>query len=92
MQLRSLHVLDGAQEVLQLSLPAGYSSYRGGLLTFAPDGRLVVALATDGGVELCVVDISEKTFRSLFRWSGERLVSVAVGQKLVWPIARQTKL
>ncbi len=91
MQHRSLHVLDGAQEVFQLPLPTGYSSYRGGLLTFATDGTLVVALATDGGVELCVIDISEKTFGSLFRWSGERLVSLAIGQKLDWPIAQQMK-
>ncbi|MEJ2704690.1 MAG: redoxin domain-containing protein [Sedimentisphaerales bacterium] len=88
MQPRSLHVLDGAQEVFQLPLPVGYSSYRSGLLIFAPEGKLVVALATHAGVELCVADVSEKTFGSLFRWSGERLVTLAVGQKLDWPIVQ----
>ena len=91
MRRRSLHVLDGEQEVFQLPLPAGYSSYRGGLLTFAPDGTLVVALATGEGVELCILDPGEKSYQALFRWSGERLVSLAVGRKLTWSTAQQTK-
>jgi hypothetical protein len=51
-------------------------------MAFGPDGSLVVALASSGGVELAQVDLKEKVFRTLFAWQGERLVAVAFGPKM----------
>ena len=80
----NLRIFEKAAETANLSYPKDMRVYYGGVLAFAPDGTLVVALESAAGVELAVADIKLNAFRTLCSWNGDRLVSFALGPRLPW--------
>jgi hypothetical protein len=54
-------------------------------MAFGPGGNPVVALHLGGNkFEVVQADLDRKEFRTLFVWDQSRVVSLAVGPKLLW--------
>lgn len=80
-----VQVFYGEEKIVRLGFRKGQTPYRSGLLAIGPERLILAAVRTSVGVEIVEADIAQNSFRTLFRWQGERLVCLAVGTRLPWP-------
>jgi hypothetical protein len=79
-----LVVFEEARQEDSLSYPDRKTKWHSAL-AYGADGSLVMALHLGGtDYDIVQVDLSKKTFRSLFVWKGERVVSLTVAKKMAW--------
>jgi hypothetical protein len=79
-----LRVFEDAREVLKLPFPAGKSKWHD-TLAFGLDGTLIMALHLgQTNYDVVLADFKAQTFRPLFSWNRIRVVSLAVGPKMIW--------
>jgi hypothetical protein len=81
-------IFDGDSLVKTLRLPLDRSLYRHGLLSFAREGRVVVAAEPagkpDSGVWLLELATKDDSARELFLWRKEPILDFVVGPRMPW--------
>jgi hypothetical protein len=78
----------GETLVKALRLPANKALYRQGLVSFGPDGSIVVAARPaddpNGEVWLLKLDAKDDSVRSLFPWKRQPIADFVVGPRMPW--------
>lgn len=81
-------VMEGEEIVKKLKLPANKRHFRNGLLSFAPDGSVVVAARpadeSEGEPWLIQYSTKDDSVRNLFPWKYDRMVDFVVGPRMYW--------
>ena len=88
----TIKIYEGTQFVKDLSLPSGKKFYKGGLLSFGPDGSVCVAVQDENNEQadvwfLCYHFEKGKfsnNVSTLFKWTHEEIQDFAVGTRLPW--------
>jgi hypothetical protein len=81
----TIKVYEGPQFLKDLRLPANYSFYKGGLMSFGPDGSLCVATRNDKDeVWILCFHVDKNKVTNSFKWTHEEMQDFAVGTRLLW--------
>ncbi len=89
-----IKIYEGQQFVKELTLPPNYNFYKGGLMSFGPDGSLCVAAQNDKEEVwiLCFhqdkkkdgTDSNKWSVTNSFKWTNEEMQDFAVGARMPW--------
>ena len=88
-----IQVYEGLQHVKNLRLPPGKKFYKGGLMSFGPDGSLCVAIQDSeneqGDVWIMCFNVDKSTANknvvsNSFKWTHEEMQDFAVGTRMLW--------
>jgi hypothetical protein len=83
-----IKVYDGQQFLKDLRLPAQKKFYKGGLMSFGPDGSLCVAVQDadneQGEVWILCYHVDKEQVTNSFKWTNEEMQDFAVGTRMPW--------
>ncbi|MEI8375466.1 MAG: hypothetical protein WCJ35_21815 [Planctomycetota bacterium] len=83
-----IKVYEGQQFLKNLRLPPQKSFYKGGLMSFGPDGSLCVAVQDSeneqGDVWILCFHVDKEQVTNSFKWTNEEMHGFAVGTRLLW--------
>jgi hypothetical protein len=78
-------VYEGQQFVKALRLPPEDKFYKGGLMSFGPDGSLCVAVQNDKDeVWILCFNVDKDQVTNSFKWTSEEIQDFAVGTRMLW--------
>ena len=84
----SIKVYEGPQYLKTLRLPPNKRFYKGGLMSFGPDGSLCVAVQDDdnpsGDVWILAYHVDKEKVTNSFKWTHEEMQDFAVGTRMIW--------
>jgi hypothetical protein len=80
-----IKVYEGQQFLKNLRLPPEDRFYKGGLMSFAPDGSLCVAVQNDKDeVWILSFHVDKNQVTNSFKWTHEEMQDFAVGTRMPW--------
>ena len=81
-------VYEGQQFLKDLRLPPHKKFYKGGLMSFGPDGSLCVAIQDDGNdqgdVWIIAFSVDKAQVTNSFKWAYEEMQDFTVGPRMPW--------
>ena len=82
----TIKVYEGQQFLKDLRLPSKYTFYKGGLMSFGPDGSLCVAVQDNdkGEVWILCFNVDKNQVTNSFKWTHEEMQDFAVGTRMLW--------
>ncbi len=81
----TIKVYEGQQFLKDLRLPANENFYKGGLMSFGPDGSLCVAVQNDKEeVWILCFNVDKDKVTNSFKWTNEEMQDFAVGTRMLW--------
>ena len=84
----SIAVYEGMQFLKTLRLPPQKKFYKGGLMSFGPDGSLCVAVQDadneQGDVWILCFHVDKEQVTNSFKWTHEEMQDFAVGPRMLW--------
>ncbi len=84
--LHTIKVYEGREFVKDLLLPSKFTFYKGGLMSFGPDGSLCVAVQDNdnGQVWILCFNVEKNQVTNSFQWTKEEMQDFAVGNRMLW--------
>ncbi len=83
-----IKVYEGQQFLKDLRLPPKKKFYKGGLMSFGPDGSLCVAVQDydneQGDVWILCFHVDKEQVTNSFKWTHEEMQDFAVGTRMLW--------
>jgi hypothetical protein len=81
-----IKVYEGQQFLKNLRLPPQKGFYKGGLMSFGPDGSLCVAVQDfeNDQVWILCFNVDKDQVTNSFKWTNEEMHGFAVGTRLLW--------
>jgi hypothetical protein len=83
-----IKVYEGQQFLKNLRLPPQYKFYKGGMMSFGPDGSLCVAVQNSeneqGDVWILCFHVDKEQVTNSFKWTHEEMQDFAVGTRMMW--------
>ena len=83
-----IKVYEGRQFLKNLRLPPQKKFYKGGLMSFGPDGSLCVAVQDSdneqGDVWILCFHVDKEQVTNSFKWTHEEMQDFAVGSRMPW--------
>jgi len=83
-----IKVYEGQQFLKNLRLPPQKKFYKGGLMSFGPDGSLCVAVQDSeneqGDVWILCFHVDKEQVTNSFKWTHEEMQDFAVGTRMLW--------
>ena len=83
-----IKVYEGQQFLKNLRLPPKKKFYKGGLMSFGPDGSLCVAVQNadneQGDVWILCFNVDKEQVTNSFKWTHEEMQDFAVGTRMPW--------
>ena len=81
-----IKVYEGQQFLKNLRLPPKYKFYKGGLMSFGPDGSLCVAVQNPDNDEVWILcfHVDKEQVTNSFKWTNEEMQDFAVGTRMLW--------
>jgi hypothetical protein len=82
----AIKVYEGQQYLKSLRLPPSMSFYKGGLMSFGPDGSLCVAVRDTDKDEIWILcyNVDKEKITNSFKWTHEEIQDFAVGNRMLW--------
>ena len=84
----AIKVYEGQQYMKSLRLPPNKKFYKGGLMSFGPDGSLCVAVQDEdnpsGDVWILAYQVEKDKITNSFKWTHEEMQDFAVGTRMIW--------
>jgi hypothetical protein len=84
----AIKVYEGQQYMKTLRLPPNKKFYKGGLMSFGPDGSLCVAVQDEdneqGDVWILAYHVEKEKITNSFKWTHEEMQGFAVGTRMIW--------
>ena len=82
----AIKVYEGQQFLKSLRLPPNMSFYKGGLMSFGPDGSLCVAVRDNEKNEIWILsyNVDKERVTGSFKWTREEIQDFAVGTRMMW--------
>jgi hypothetical protein len=84
----AIKVYEGQQYMKTLRLPPNKKFYKGGLMSFGPDGSLCVAVQDydkeEGDVWILAYHVDKEKVTNSFKWTHEEMQDFAVGTRMLW--------
>ena len=84
----AIKVYEGQQYMKTLRLPQNKKFYKGGLMSFGPDGSLCVAVQDEdnpsGDIWILGYQVEKEKVTNSFKWTHEEMQNFAVGNRMLW--------
>jgi hypothetical protein len=84
----AIKVYEGQQLMKTLRLPPNKKFYKGGLMSFGPEGSLCVAVQDEdkeeGDVWILAYHVEKEKITNSFKWTHEEMQNFAVGNRMIW--------
>jgi len=82
----AIKVYEGQQYLKSLRLPPNMTFYKGGLMSFGPDGSLCVAVRDTDKDEIWILcyHVDKEKITNSFKWTHEEIQDFAVGNRMMW--------